>query len=92
MNFNLTYTGDFGGPAYARRREPLSNFPSKNGRIFPFALDDCRDDSRGEKSGAAPSDGLGFQESCAPVAAQDFTDAPVGHLRDANRFHFVKVA
>lgn len=81
LNFNLTYAGDVGGLAYPRRCETFSDFPSKNSRIFPFALDDRGDDTGGEKLGAAPTDGLGFQESCAPVAAQDLTDAPVGHLK-----------
>lgn len=81
LNCNLTYAGDVGGLAYPRRCETFSDFPSKNSRIFPFALDDRGDDTGGEQSGAAPTDGLGFQESCAPVAAQDLTDAPVGHLK-----------
>lgn len=78
----ITYAGDFGGLADTRGCETFSYFPGENRRIVPFALDDCGDDTGGEKPGSAPSDGLGLQESCATVAAQDLTDATVGHLKE----------
>lgn len=85
---DFTYAGNFGGLAYPCCCQQFSNFPGKNRRIFPFALDDCRDDPRSEKPRSAPPDGLWLQESCAAVAAQDLTDAPVGHLKCAV-FHFL---
>lgn len=86
---DFTYTGNLGGLANPRPCEQFSNFPCKNGRVLPFAPDDCGDDPRGEKPRSAPSDGLRFQESSAAVAAQDLTDAAVGHLKGA-AFRFLK--
>ncbi len=83
LKFNLTYAGDFGGLAYSCCCEPFSNFPSKNGWIFLLALDDRGDDTGGEQPRSAPSNGFWLQESSAAVAAQDLTDAPVGHLKCA---------
>lgn len=80
---SLAYAGNFGGLAYPRCREHFANFPRKNRRVFPFALDDRGDDARGEKPRSAPSDGLWLQESRAAVAAQDLADAAVGHLKRA---------
>lgn len=83
INFSLTYARDCGGLAYSCCSKPLSNLPSKNCWIFPFALDDRGDDTGGEKPRSAPSNSLGLQESGAAVAAQDLTDAAVGHLKYA---------
>lgn len=83
FEFLITYAGNFGGLAGSCCCEPFSNFPSENSWIFSFALNDCRDDTGGEKPWSAPSDGLWHQESCATVAAQDLAYAPTGHLKDA---------
>lgn len=82
MNFSLAYTGHC-GVAYSRCSQSFPNFPGENCWVFPFAFNYCGDDTGGEQSRSASSNSLGLQEACAPVAAQDLTDAPVGHLKDA---------
>ena len=79
----VTYAGNFGGFAYSCWWESFPYFPGKYGWIFPFALDDRGDDPGGEEARPAPPDGFRLQESSALVAAQDFTDAPVGNLKYA---------
>lgn len=79
----LTYAGNFGGLAYARCREHFANFPGKDRRLLPFALDDSGDDAWCEQPRSASTDGPRLQEPRAAVAVQDLADAAVGHLRGA---------
>lgn len=67
----------------ARRREHFTNFPGKDGRLLPLALDDGGDDPWCEQPRSASSNGPRLQEPRAAVAVQDFADAAVGHLRGA---------
>lgn len=77
-NLDLTHAGDF---AYPCQCKSLTYFPRKYGWVFTFALDDGGDDPRGEKSGPTPSNSLWLHKSRTPVAAQDLTDTPIGHLK-----------
>lgn len=77
-NVYSTYARNFWG--FTNRCKSFSYFPSKDSWIFRLALDDCRYDAGGEKPRAAPSYGFGLHQPCAPVAAQDLADAPVGYL------------
>lgn len=77
-----TYAGHFGA-AYSRCCQAFSNFPGENCWVFQLAPDYRGDDAGGEEPRSASSNSFRLEEAGATVPAQDLTDAPVGHLKDA---------